>query len=73
MGSVKFCRDCKFSSIAAAVAAESDKWHCICPEIGEPTENIVSGVTTQPWRYCIDARADEALCGEQAKWFEAKA
>lgn len=68
MGGLKFCKDCKFHE-----DVDYGQGHnCGHPEFGEVGFDLVTGKQERPFRNCCDVREDEALCGKQARWFEAK-
>lgn len=66
MGGVKFCKDCKWG------CELGDNWYCDHPDFKSGALDLVTGEEILNPRYCRDVRADEALCGEHAKWFEPK-
>lgn len=67
MGRVKFCKDCAHHN------AEDGQHYCIHVDLSDPETDLVTGETRMRAPLCRDVRADEALCGEYAKWFEPKA
>lgn len=70
MGGVKICKDCRFCDAPHTSGA----FYCCHSAFGKPEIDIVTGESRHSaHRFCRDVRADEALCGEQGKWFEPKA
>ena len=67
MGGLKFCKDCKWY---ASYVAVNDQ--CRHPDFERLVVDLVDGLTRDKNpRACRDVRADETLCGEAGKMFEA--
>lgn len=72
MGGLKFCKDCKWHVLSLMTSPHRDGSECVHPEFGSGNFDLVTGEPMRVWRFCRDVREDEALCGRDARWFEAK-